>query len=280
MSTFLPYVEIKQLIRNPEEIPYGVDKINAMKMWNKGYKGKGIKVAVLDTGTPEHDDLNIVDAENFTNDSSDKDNQGHATHVAGTVGANGRIKGVAPEAEIYTAKVLSDKGSGANSWIAEGISWCVDKDVDIINMSLGSPMDSREIRSAVSEAHRAGIIMVAASGNSGYEHGIGYPAAYDDVIATAAIDGEKERPDFSSVGEENEIAAAGVEVVSTYLDNRYARLNGTSMASPHIAGAIALIMQEQGKLALPEIREIIHNNATHPYDKERGEYYGYGIFKL
>jgi major intracellular serine protease len=241
------------------EIPYGVKQCKAPEIWETGEKGKGIVVAVVDTGIDfEHPDLkdNIVGGRNFTPEGwgHDKyeDKNGHGTHVAGTIAANGKIKGVAPESKILACKVLNRHGSGNYFSIIEGIRYATQwtgengEKVRIINMSLGGGFDDEHLEEAILEACSKGIVVVVASGNEGdddettYEQS--YPALYNEVVTVAACDAEKKISYFSNNSLQVDVTAAGVDVLSCYPSKTYARLSGTSMATPHISGILALLI--------------------------------------
>lgn len=202
------YRVLRTMSTPPDEIPYGVRMLGAHLEWAES-KGKGMKVAVLDTGRPQHPDLKVVASyasPKLINSSSDLDRNGHATHVCGTICANGRIKGVAPEAELYTAKVLDDTGMGNDDTITDGVYWAIDKGVDVINMSLGGPKPQPKLQKALEYAVSLGITVVCAVGNSGHEY-LAYPAAFDFTIGVGGVDKEKAWVDFSSVGDAVDVCA-------------------------------------------------------------------------
>ncbi|SFJ65147.1 Subtilase family protein [Paenibacillus sp. UNC496MF] len=228
-------------------IDWGLNDIGAPNVWPKS-TGLDVRVAILDTGVDfHHPDLkeNIKAVIDFTGSSyGGRDRQGHGSHCAGIIGAedNGQgMIGVAPQTELYCAKVLSDNGSGGFDSIIKGIRWAIDKKVHLISMSLGCAMEPpQELHDAIKAAAAAGIIMVAATGNE--NHYVDWPAMYDEVIAVSAMGRNHERASFSNYGLKNEIMAPGVDILSCYKDGGYARLSGTSMATPLMAGSIALYL--------------------------------------
>ncbi len=236
---------------NEDTIEWGIAKVEAPKAWAQGYTGAGVKVGIIDTGIAQHDDLVIAGGANFVDTASSYyDDNGHGTHVAGTVAAldNGiGVIGVAPGAQLYAIKVLNSSGSGTLSDIIEGIDFAISEQLDIINMSLGTSTDSPALHTAVDTAYSSGILVVASAGNSGKRvitvDNVGYPAKYDSAIAVAATDVNNLRASFSSTGPAVEVAAPGVYVRSTYLNNSYATMSGTSMAAPHVSGHLALMIQ-------------------------------------
>jgi len=228
----------------PEQLPWGVDRIDAEYAWSTT-TGYGVKVGVVDTGIDyTHPDLdaNCKGGVNTINPrKSYKDDNGHGTHVAGIIAAENNeigVVGVAPDAWLYGVKVLDRRGSGFVSDVIEGITWCIDNGMDIINMSLGTNSDIQSLHDACDAAAVAGLLLVAAAGNDG--GAIDYPAAYASVIAVAATDSSDNRASWSSYGPEMDIAAPGVDIYSTYLGGGYATASGTSMAAPHVAGTLAL----------------------------------------
>lgn len=248
-----------------ETLEYGVRNIDAEVVWGgaqdataviPGQGGAGARVAVLDTGVDcGHEDLaaGCVYGANFVTSALPFDDHGHGTHVAGTIGARANgvgVIGVAPEATVYAVKVLSASGSGSWSGIAAGIDWAVANGMDVINMSLGGSSFSQAVADAVAAAQAAGVLVVAAAGNSGCCNTVGYPAKLPGAMAVAAVDAFDVRASFSSTGPEVDIAAPGVSVrapvptgtCSLCDPSGYRALSGTSMATPHVAGVAALLM--------------------------------------
>lgn len=223
------------------------------------HQGKDTKVAVLDTGCDfNHPDLraNILDAKDFTGEvSGPADVQGHGTHCAGVVAAatNGQgLIGSAPQSKLLIGKVLDDDGSGASTWIANGIRWAVAQKANIISMSLGSSSPSSIIHAAVKEAVAAGVWVVAAASNSGPgANTVGYPGAFPECICVGAVDSALAVAVFSSRGPQLDIAAPGVKINSTYPGGRYAVLSGTSMATPYVAGVLAVYHESLRRLGRP-----------------------------
>lgn len=244
-----------------ESLPPGVDRIDADLAW-AAETGAAVKVGVIDTGIQlDHPDLvaNIKGGYNAINSrKSAKDDNGHGTHVAGTIAASDNeigVIGVAPEVDLYAIKVLDRSGSGWVSDIILGLEWAVANDIDVVNMSLGSASDVSAFRQAVADVDAAGVVQIAAAGNSG--GAVGYPAAYPQVIAVSAVDDNDALAWFSSVGPEVDLAAPGVAVNSTYKGSAYRELNGTSMASPHVAGSAALVIGVNGPLTPAQVKTIL-----------------------
>jgi len=250
----IPY-KVEQVVQMTNEVPTGIQQIQAPALWGKS-KGKGMKIAILDTGCDTtHPDLQerIIGGYNFTDDDNSNpdiytDYNGHGTHVAGTIAAvenaNG-VVGAAPESSLLIVKVLNGQGSGQYDWIANGIHYAIEQNVDIISMSLGGPDDVQALHDAVKRAVDNQILVVCAAGNEGdgrdTTEELGYPAAYNEVISVGSVDFTRSSSEFSNSNREVDLAAPGENILSTYLNGQYARLSGTSMAAPHVTGGLALI---------------------------------------
>ena len=213
------------------EAPWGIDRVAAVQVWDKDKDGKldngapvgkGVKVAVLDTGIDyRHPDLKANYRGGYdiiNNDNDPLDDNGHGTHCAGTIAAvlDGKgVVGVAPMAELYGVKVLAGSGGGSSTSVIQGIEWAVANRMDIISMSLGSPWPSKAQEMALQKAYDAGILTIAASGNSG-TGSLGYPAGYESVVAVGALDATNTLASFSQYGKGQELVAPGVEVYSPF----------------------------------------------------------------
>ncbi|MDX8366157.1 S8 family peptidase [Cytobacillus sp. IB215665] len=263
----IPY-KVDQIVDKTTEIPQGVALIEAPSMWEKGYMGNSVVVAVLDTGCDiEHPDLKdrIIDGRNFTNDYGGDvlnfdDNQYHGTHVAGTIAAtlnNNGVVGVAPEVKLLILKVLSKDGSGSYKGLIDALEYAINwrgpdgEKVRVISMSLGGPENVPSLHTAIKNAVNNDILVVCAAGNEGDGNvntiERSYPGYYDEVVSVGAVDFDKRLADFTNTHEEIDLVAPGVKVLSTYPNNKYARLSGTSMATPHVSGAAALLLNEKEK---------------------------------
>lgn len=258
----LQVTHVMSALTDGEKKDWGMMTCNIDKFWQYS-KGEGILIGVLDTGIVPHEDLEkvwgtMLDA---TNEGTGLDNgSGHGIHVTGIIAAreNGKgIVGVAPGCHILPIKVLNSDGSGSYESIAKGLRYAIDANCDIINMSLGAPSEPpREIHNLIKEAASKGIIIVAAAGNDSGK--VNYPAHYDEVIAVAALDKNGNLAHFSSRGQEVDGAVPGVDIYSTHFNNGYAKMSGTSQASPFMAGICALLLSYSRKTAgVPLIKNYI-----------------------
>ncbi|MEM2234861.1 MAG: S8 family peptidase [Desulfurococcaceae archaeon] len=309
---FVKHVERDEEYSALSEVTWNVEMINATSVWTNynstygdaayGYS-ESIRVAVVDTGIDyNHKDLQgsvswcIVSLNNGktfykgTNLRNCRDTNGHGTHVAGIIAArlNGvGVAGVAPKVYLYAVKVLGSSGSGYVSDVARGIVEATKgpdgipgnlDDADVISMSLGGP-DSSLLHDAVVYAYGYNVTLVAASGNEGASDP-SYPARYPEVIAVGAIDIDYNVPEWSN--RNPDFVAPGVNVLSTYLNNKYSYMSGTSMACPHASAAIALIQALRLASGLPkltpeEVKDVLAKTAIDLGSEGPDNVYGYGL---
>ncbi|MCS0825514.1 S8 family serine peptidase [Cytobacillus firmus] len=257
-----------------------VPQIGAPSAWESGYDGTGVKVAVLDTGIdPEHPDIagQLDEAVSFVPGEEVTDMHAHGTHVASTVlgtgeASEGRNQGVAPGSRLLVGKVLSNEGFGQDSWIIDGMEWAAEN-AKIVNMSLGSsePSDGTDpMAQAVNNLSKeTGSLFVIAAGNTGSE-GIGSPGAADDALTVGAVDKSdnlawfsSKGPSFGSSGLKPDLTAPGVGIMaarSQYTNQgsgSYMSMDGTSMATPHVAGAAALLSQRHPEWTGEQLKEAL-----------------------
>lgn len=284
------YVELDGLVYaldNELDNTWGVKRIGAGIVHDSN-KGTGVNVAIIDSGIDySHPDLdaNYAGGYDFVNKDTDPmDDNGHGTHVAGTVAAEDNdigVVGVAPAASLYALKVLDSGGSGYFSDIIKALEWCMSNDIQVTNNSYGSSGDpGYTVKDAFNNSYNAGIIHVAAAGNSGNPPGrgdnVGYPAAYESVIAVAATNQSDERASWSSTGPDLELSAPGVAINSTLLGGGYGEKSGTSMASPHVAGTAALVIAS-GISDVLVVRDKLQNTADDLGATGWDSKYGWGL---
>ncbi|MBU2264087.1 S8 family peptidase [Patescibacteria group bacterium] len=237
----------ERITRSSQSLPWGIDQIDAELVWPGGNTANPVKVGIIDTGiSNNHPDLtaNVKGGVNTINPrKSWNDDNGHGSHVAGIVAALNNtigVVGVGPAADLYAIKALNAAGSGYLSDVIEGIQWAMTNGMQVINMSLGTDSDIQSFHDAVAAAKGTGVVVVAAAGNSGGS--VIYPAAYPEAIAVSATDKNNVIASWSNRGPEIDLAAPGVSIYSTYKGTGYATLSGTSMAAPHVAGSVALVL--------------------------------------
>jgi subtilisin len=227
---------------------WGVTRIDAPL--NIGTGGSGVTVAVFDTGIDlTHPDLAgaIVANYNATGRGAASDGNGHGTHVAGIIGARNNTigyVGVAPQCSLAAVKVLDNSGNGYISWIVSGINWAIANrtahNIKVGNMSLTAAGSSSALSTAITSATNAGIVMVVAAGNNG-ANAAGYiPASYPNVICVSALNSNNTFASYSNWGSVVDLIAPGTNVPSLWKKGAYKTISGTSMASPHVAGSVAL----------------------------------------
>ncbi len=271
-------VEQDQMVwafRTPAQTtPTGVDRaeadLSATAQIDKIDRRVDADIAIVDTGVDaRHPDLNVVSSVNFSSDLSSSDRNGHGSHVAGTAAAldNGiGAVGVAPGARIWSVKVLDRRGSGSMSAIIRGVDYITSKasQIEVANMSLGCNCASAALDAAISRSVAAGVVYAVAAGNDGRDATTYSPANHPQVITVSAVadfnglpgggatstcyaDKDDTFANFSNFGGPVDIAAPGVCIFSTWQSGDYATISGTSMASPHVAGAVALYLSSRSK---------------------------------
>lgn len=263
--------DVEVLDKKPEDLDWSLEAINVKESWSET-KGEGVKIVVMDTGVDmTHPDLkdNLRFTINMRNRTTDvTDDYGHGSHVAGL------ITSVAPSVDLYVAKVLDENGNGNMANISDGITMAINVEADILCMSLG--IDQKlpvSVEQRLLDAYSRGVTIVCAVGNSG-KNTVDYPSFYDYVIAVGGIDKDLKHASFSNYSKEVDIVAPSVDVLSTYKDGNYARMSGTSMASPLVAGAIALLISKHNKEGISlnpsEIKKLIIEKLGNDHSYELG----------
>ncbi|MFF2652945.1 S8 family serine peptidase [Streptomyces sp. NPDC058045] len=261
-------------------------QVHADQAWAAGFDGKGTKVAVLDTGVDtDHPDLKgrVSESKNFTDSDDTGDQHGHGTHTTSTVGgsgaaSDGKKKGVAPGTTLLNGKVLNDYGNGATSWIIAGMQWAVDQKADVISMSLGNPSEldcSDPMSQATAELAKSAkdTLFVIAAGNAGPSNNtVSSPGCVPEVLTVGAVDRDDSTAGFSSRSPvqrthtlKPEIAAPGVAISAAAAGGRgvyaYQSMSGTSMATPHVAGAAAIVKQRHPDWDAQQIKAALVSSA-------------------
>jgi subtilisin len=269
-----PFAENKNLGRNKlvaqekqekDVIVWGVARVNAPSAWNVTM-GDGVKVAILDTGIDyTHPDLAAHYAggyNTFNPGGPPLDDQGHGTHVAGIIGAvrDGKgVVGVAPNVSLYAVKVIDRNDHGTYATIIDGLEWAVDNKMQVINMSLNGGSGTPELASAIKAAYEAGITIVCSAGNGSGP--VETPARYPEVIAVSSSDSSNKIASDSARGPEIDFIAPGVNVGSTYVGG-YRILSGTSQATAHVTGLVALAIAAGANA--PDVVKAALKNAASP----------------
>ncbi|MFP7480310.1 S8 family serine peptidase [Terribacillus saccharophilus] len=262
---------------------WNLGAVGAPAAWQEGLTGKGVKIAIMDSGIAAHHDLQVaggISTVDYT--TSFEDDEGHGTHVAGIIGAKHDeqgIDGIAPDADLFAVKVLDDTGEGYLSDLLEGIDWAISNDMDIINLSMGTADESDALEEAMQRAYQADILLVAASGNEGAGYPVDYPAAYDSVIAVSATDSENNIAAFSSVGEKVEFSAPGKNIISTLTGSDYGIMSGTSQATSHVSALFAILKQQFPADTNEQLRIRMQQYTKDLGEQARDHLYGYGLIQ-
>lgn len=278
---------------DPQQKGWEITKLNVDDQWVKS-RGDGVNIAVIDTGCDyNHPDIkdNIIGGFNVINNTKNfMDDNGHGSHVCGTISAidNGiGMVGVAPKSKIYAIKAMDSNGSASQENIAKGIDLAINAGVDIITMSLGSKYEMKKIKKSIENAISNNILIFCAAGNSGINEEIMYPARDKNTISIGAVDENLNRTNFTCSGDELDFLSPGHNIMSIIPNNRYALMSGTSMSNPFAVGCAALYIsyyrQQTGKkyFSQSEMIEILKNNTLNLVNTNFREkkYQGYGIIR-
>jgi subtilisin family serine protease len=266
-----------------EPYQWNLSQIFAEIGWNITSGAEDVPIAILDSGVdPDHEDLKdriLYGYNAFKDDDEFFDEHGHGTHVAGITAATTNnvtgIAGVSWANPILPVKVLNEDAEGTAFEVANGIRWATDHGAKVINMSLGDTFNSRIMYDAIRYAYKNDVVLIAAAGNDNVETPM-YPAAYDEVIAVSAVDSQRHKAIFSNYGNHIDVTAPGEHIPSTFLDNAYVMMSGTSMAAPHVAGLAGLIRSINPELTNVEVAEIIRTTANDIGPLGYDPFYGYG----
>ncbi|MHB1355179.1 MAG: C1 family peptidase [Anaerolineae bacterium] len=250
-----------------ETLYYNMKKVLAPQAWPCSQGGEGVIIAIVDTGVDSnHPDLvgNLVPGATFVaGTTTPEDDNGHGTHVAGIaagIANNGGIMGVAPRAKIMPVKVMDQAGNGDYLAITNGIIWAVNHGAGVINLSVGGYGESSTLQGAIQYAYSNGVVLACAAGNGGTNQAF-YPAYFSECLAVAATDEWDIDAYFSNYGDWVDVSAPGVAITSSWLGGGTHTLNGTSMASPHVAGLAALIRAMRPAWSTSQVfNHIIYNS--------------------
>ncbi len=244
-------------------MPWGITAIHAAQLWPRT-KGEGVRIGIVDTGVDfSHPDLkpSLHRGINLLNRYQlPIDDNGHGTHIAGTLVASrssAGIRGVAPKAALFPIKAFDRDGAAYVSDIIQAIYWCIANSMNIINMSFGMSAYSPALHNAVKQAYAQNIIIVASAGNQAKRNVIDYPARFQQTVAVGASNKGNRIAAFSNQGGLIDVYAPGEAINSTWLYGQYNELSGTSMATAHVSGVIALLLARKPAMSASRIKEIL-----------------------
>lgn len=279
-------IQVHRNLQVGQSTPYGITMVKAKEVWSQyNNKGENVRICVMDTGVdrshPDFDEDRL-----FGYDGNElvqpwwRDVDGHGTHVSGTIAAsdnNEGVVGVAPGAEIFTARVFSTNGEFYSSNIITALQACKDGGAQVISMSLGGPYAvSYELQAYTDLHENFGIVTVAASGNTGGTDLL-YPASYDNVISVGSVNWNYDRSSFSTKNSKVDVAAPGSSILSTYENGSYATISGTSMACPHVSGVVALMLSANPSATPSQIFDALEKSSENPNTSGRDDDMGHGI---
>ncbi|ALU45543.1 S8 family serine peptidase [Pseudoalteromonas rubra] len=285
---YLPEVTAGSVVPLAESVPYGITMVQANQVSDSSAGNK--KVCIMDTGyTRGHPDLPNTGVTgndghgSYNTGNWYQDGNGHGTHVAGTIaalGGNGQgVVGVNPSGQLglHIVKVFNDQGRWAyGSDLIKAIEQCEAAGANVTSMSLGGSGSSTAERNAFASSAQRGMLHIAAAGN-GSNSSFSYPASYDAVVSVAAVDSSERVASFSQYNSQVEIAGPGVSVNSTWNDQGYKSISGTSMATPHVSGVAALVWSNFPQCSADQIRSALNATAKDKGSAGRDNYYGHGI---
>jgi hypothetical protein len=268
---------------------WGLTAIGAPSVWSVT-RGAGITVAVIDSGSGPHPDLDAnLDAGRTMFGSIDSvgvldiDNAGHGSHVAGIIAAvaNNAIggSGVAPQSRILPIRVLDAQGSGDSKDVSKAVRYAVDSGTKVINLSLGGATESTSLTAAIQYAVDRNVLVVAAAGNGAADSPPKWPAASDLALAVTAVDRNNSVTSFDQRGDYIDLAAPGASILST-ASNDYKIQSGTSMAAAFVTGAAALLFAAQPSITAAQVRDVLQRTATDIGAPGRDTTFGYGLINL
>ncbi|WP_079525031.1 MULTISPECIES: S8 family peptidase [Halobacillus] len=274
MSTKI--LEIRERIEQGKNIPKGLKLLNVESLWEKSDQGKGNVIAVIDSGCDRnHPDLkdNIIGGYNFTGEGEHhdfSDSNFHGTHIAGTIAANNiksGIIGVSPQSKLLILKVIDKRNSGTYTSLVNAINYAIKwkgpkgEKVSAMNISLSGHYDDDNLYKSIVNATKRNIPIIAASGNSGDSKRL-YPASFKEVLQVGSVNESLKLNSFSNKNGRSLFLAPGSNILSTFPNSLYGKITGTSMAAPHITGAVSLIIDIMKKEKVPVKLETVLRQLT------------------
>lgn len=270
-----------------EQYQWNLPVIRTEVGWDVTRGKEDITIAIVDTGIDlNHPDLknrltegyNVIENNNYPDDDN-----GHGTHVAGIIASETNneqgVAGITWFNKIMPIKAMEAEGYGTTFDIAKGIIWATDHGADVINLSLGNYQPSSLMKQAVDYAYKKNVVMIVAAGNDNSKQP-SYPASYPQVLAVSAVDPQGKRASFSNYGDYIDVTAPGVQIPSTYFNQQYAALSGTSMAAPHVAGLAGLIRSANPNLSNKQVMNIIKSTAYDLGTKGNDIEFGRGLIDV